>query len=84
MKVDICSIMYNEEVMLPLWVESWLSVPWINKIYLIDGGSTDKSLEIARSYDRVDAMVVPWQNDFARQRGEVRRSLSLIQIYLIR
>ena len=69
MKVDICSIMYNEELLLPLWIESWLSVPFINKIYLVDGGSTDRSLEIAKKYNRVQTMVVPWKNDFSRQRN---------------
>jgi glycosyltransferase involved in cell wall biosynthesis len=69
MKVDICSIVYNEEVLLPLWIESWRSVPFIRDIYLVDGGSTDKTVEIAKSYDRVNVMVVPWKNDFARQRN---------------
>jgi glycosyltransferase involved in cell wall biosynthesis len=61
--------MYNEELLLPMWIESWLKVPFINKIHLVDGGSTDRSVEIARSYDRVQVMVVPWKNDFARQRN---------------
>jgi glycosyltransferase involved in cell wall biosynthesis len=69
MKVDICSIMYNEEILLPLWIESWLRIPFINKIYLVDGGSTDRSVEIAKGYDRVQVMVVPWKNDFSRQRN---------------
>jgi len=69
MKVDICSIMYNEELLLSVWIESWLSLPFINKIYLVDGGSTDKSVEIAKNYDRVEVVVVPWKNDFARQRN---------------
>lgn len=69
MKVDITSICFNEEVMLPMWIESWLSVPWINNIYLVDGGSTDKTVDIAKSYKRVSTVVVPWKNDFARQRN---------------
>ncbi len=68
-RVDITSIMYNEEVLLPMWIEAWLAVPWINHIYLVDGGSTDRSVEIAKSYDRVSVIVVPWKNDFARQRN---------------
>ena len=68
--VDIASIMYNEEVLLPVWIESWLSIPFINKIYLVDGGSTDKSVEIAKKYgNRVSIITVPWKNDFARQRN---------------
>lgn len=55
--------------MLPLWIESWLSVPWINNIFLVDGGSADRSVEIAKSYDRVKVNVVPWRNDFSRQRN---------------
>ena len=69
MKADICSIIFNEELLLPMWIESWLKVPFVNKIYLVDGGSTDKSIEIAKSYDRVTVLVVPWKNDFSRQRN---------------
>lgn len=70
MKVDICSICFNEEALIRMWIESWLSVPWIGKIFLIDGGSTDNSVEIAKSYeDEVEIIVVPWKNDFARQRN---------------
>ncbi len=69
MRVDICSIMYNEEVLLPMWIEAWCSVPFIENIFLVDGGSTDRSAEIAKSYDRVKVSVVPWKNDFARQRN---------------
>ena len=69
MQADICSIMYNEEVLLPLWIESWLKIPFVNKIYLVDGKSTDRSIEIAKSYDRVSVTTVPWKNDFARQRN---------------
>jgi glycosyltransferase involved in cell wall biosynthesis len=61
--------MYNEELLLPYWIESWLKIPFINNIYLVDGGSTDKSVEIAKDYDRVHVMVVPWRNDFSRQRN---------------
>lgn len=64
--------MYNEEVLLPMWLESWLSVPWINHIYLIDGGSVDKSFEIANLYSatkKVSVMIEPWKNNFARQRN---------------
>ena len=73
MLVDITSICYNEEVMIQAWIDSWLSVPFVNRIYLVDAGSTDKTLEIARGYDRVRAMFVPWKNDFSRQRNIVLR-----------
>ncbi len=52
-----------------MWIEAWLSVPFINHIYLVDGGSTDRSVEIAKSYKRVSVNVVPWKNDFAKQRN---------------
>ena len=68
-KVDICSIMYNEEVLLRKWIEGWLRVSFINEINLVDGGSTDRSVKIAKEYDRVNVMVVPWKNDFSRQRN---------------
>ena len=69
MMVDITSICYNESHLLPMWIESWSSIPWINKINLIDGGSTDGSVEIARSYDGVTVLEVKWMNDFSRQRN---------------
>ena len=69
MKVDICSIMYNEELLLPYWIESWLSLPFINKIYLVDGGSIDRSFQVAKDYDRVKVVKIPRKNDFSRQRN---------------
>jgi glycosyltransferase involved in cell wall biosynthesis len=75
MIVDICSIVYNEELLLPLWIESWLDVPFINNIYLVDAGSTDKTIEIAKRYDRVNVLVSRWKNSFARQRNiAIKRS----------
>jgi glycosyltransferase involved in cell wall biosynthesis len=62
--------MYNEQDLLPMWIESWLAVPFINKIYLVDGESTDRSVDIAKSYgNRVSVITIPWKNDFARQRN---------------
>ena len=60
MLVDITSICYNEEVMIQAWIDSWLSVPFVNKIYLVDAGSTDKTLEIAKEVFGVDE---PTQQD---------------------
>ena len=56
-------------MLLPIWIESWLSLPWVDKINLVDGGSTDDSVKIAKFYDRVNVVVVPWKNDFSRQRN---------------
>ena len=69
MIVDLCSIMYNESALLKMWIEGWLSVSFVNRIYLVDGGSTDFSVEIAKSYDRDSVVSVPWKNDFSRQRN---------------
>ena len=70
MKVDICSIMYQEEVMISMFLESWLSVPWIDRIFLVDSGSTDNSVSIANSYGpRVSIIKVPWRGSFSRQRN---------------
>lgn len=70
MLVDVCSIMYDEEVMLPMWLDSWLSLPFINNIYLVDGGSVDQSYKIADRYgSRVNVIQIPWRNDFSRQRN---------------
>src|SRR3990167_841740 len=69
MSVDIVSICFNEELLLPIWIESWLSLSWVNRIYLVDGGSTDRSSEIVKNYDRVSILTVPWKNDFSRQRN---------------
>lgn len=69
-KVNICSIIYNESILLPFWVESWLSIPWVDRIFLVDSGSTDGSIKIAKNYDnRVSVITVPWRNSFARQRN---------------
>ena len=71
MTVSLCSIAYNESVLLPSWIEAWSKLPWVNKINIVDAYSTDKTLEIARSYPNVNIIQVKWQNDFARQRNIV-------------
>jgi glycosyltransferase involved in cell wall biosynthesis len=79
--LDICSICYNEELLLPRWAELWLSIPCVNKINLIDAGSTDRTVEIARSYG-INVIVVPWAGSFSKQRNiaiKLARSEWLVQ-----
>ena len=46
--LDVMIIAYNEELNLPYCLGAIQQ--WVNKIFVIDSGSTDKTQEIAESY----------------------------------
>ena len=49
--------MWNEEEMLPMWVAQLRAIPQVKQIILVDTGSTDKSVDIARALvDHVEIM----------------------------
>src|SRR5690242_9028671 len=46
--VDVLIITFNEELNLPHTLESVRD--WANRVFVVDSGSTDRTMEIARSY----------------------------------
>lgn len=66
MKIIVYAICKNEEKLLPLWYESMKEA---DAIYVLDTGSTDKSVELLKSYPKVivkEQIISPWRFDTAR------------------
>jgi tetratricopeptide (TPR) repeat protein len=72
-RLSLCMIARNEEAFLPGCLESVRGT--VDEIVLVDTGSTDRTLEIARA---AGAVVVerPWDDDFAAPRTLAARSAS--------
>jgi len=51
MKVDVYSNMYNEELILPYWLRHYET--FADRIFIWDGGSTDKTLGILKAHPKV-------------------------------
>lgn len=69
MKVIVYAICKNEEKLIPLWYESMKEA---DAIYVLDTGSTDKSVELLKSYPNVvvnEAIINPWRFDTARNKS---------------
>lgn len=64
-KMDVLIQTFNEEINLPLTLASVAG--WANKIFVVDSGSTDRTVEIAKEHG---AQVVqhPWEG-YARQKN---------------
>ena len=66
MKVVVYAICKDEEKLIPQWYESMKEA---DKIYVLDTGSTDKSLELLKQYPKVEVkqqIITPWRFDTAR------------------
>ena len=64
MTLSVCYITLNEEANLPRTLES---VRWADEIILVDNGSTDRTLEIARGFG-AKVFTEPWKG-YAAQRN---------------
>jgi len=64
--ISICMIMKNEERLLSRCLESVRGLA--DEIIIVDTGSVDRSVEIAKSYG-ARVLRDPWQDDFARPRN---------------
>jgi len=51
MKIDVYSNMYNEEPILPYWLRHYET--FVDRIFVWDGGSTDKTLEMLKKHPKV-------------------------------
>ena len=67
MKISACIIAKNEEALLPQCLASIAS--WVDEIVLVDTGSTDRTMEIAKEYG-AKIYQHPWQNDFSLHRNQ--------------
>ncbi|MBS1722987.1 MAG: glycosyltransferase [Armatimonadetes bacterium] len=64
--ISLCMIVRNEERVLRECLES--AAPFFNEVIVVDTGSTDKTVEIARSFGAT-ILESPWQESFARARN---------------
>ncbi len=65
--LSLCMIVKNEEEYLPDCLESVRNV--VDQIVVVDTGSTDRTVEIARSFG-AEVHSFEWRNDFAAARNE--------------
>ncbi|MDW8108269.1 MAG: glycosyltransferase [Candidatus Kryptonium sp.] len=66
-KISLCMIVKNEEKFLPECLESVKNI--VDEIIIVDTGSTDRTIDIARSYN-AKVFSFKWENDFASARNE--------------
>ncbi len=65
--ISACMIVKNEEKLLPQCLESIKD--FVDKIIIVDTGSTDRTIEIAKSYG-AKIFHHPWENDFSKHRNQ--------------
>ena len=66
LKISACYIVKNEEKTLPRSIESLKSA--VDEIIVVDTGSNDKTIDIAKSYG-AKVIETPWQDDFSTPRN---------------
>jgi len=64
--ISACMIVKNEEELLERCLESIRD--WVDEIILVDTGSTDRTVEIAKSYGAT-IFHQPWEGDFSKARN---------------
>jgi tetratricopeptide (TPR) repeat protein len=64
--ISACMIVRNEEKLLPGCLESIRD--WVDEIIIVDTGSTDATMDIARQYG-ARIFQQPWSNDFSKHRN---------------
>ena len=65
--ISLSMIVKNEEEMLPDCLESVKEI--VDEMIIVDTGSTDKTIEIAKSYG-ANVIEMEWENDFSKARNE--------------
>ncbi len=66
-RLSLCMIVKNEEKFLPGCLESVKNI--VDEMIIVDTGSSDKTVEIARSYG-AKVFLFEWKNDFSLARNE--------------
>ncbi len=64
--ISLCMIVLNEEKCLRRSLSN--VSPFVDEIIVVDGGSTDKTIDIATQFG-AHVILSPWQEDFAKQRN---------------
>ncbi|MFC1477197.1 glycosyltransferase [candidate division KSB1 bacterium] len=72
-KLSLCMIVKNEEQNLPVCLESVREI--VDEIIVVDSGSTDNTIEVAKRYGAV-VHQYEWNDDFAAARNESIRHAS--------
>lgn len=65
--ISVCMIVKNEEKYIQQCIESILPIAY--EIILVDTGSTDKTIEIAKKYEIVKIFNYKWDNSFSNARN---------------
>lgn len=68
MKVSACIIALNEETYIARAINSLKKIECVDEIVIVDGGSTDKTVEICEQLG-CSVFIKPWEQDFAQQRN---------------
>ena len=63
--ISVVILTYNEEKHIRRCIENVL--PFANDIFIIDSYSTDKTLEIAKEYEKVKILQNKWENNHSKQ-----------------
>ena len=71
MKITYCMIARNRLYDVMRCIER--VKPYVDRVIIIDGGSTDDSIFTLRNYDGVELYVHPWKDNFAEQRTRYLR-----------
>jgi len=66
-QLSLCMIMKNEEKVIKRCLDSFQDI--VSEIILIDTGSTDRSIEIAKTYPKVKLFNWEWIDDFSAARN---------------
>ena len=66
LKLSLCMIVKDEEEMLPRCLAA--VAPAVDEIVIVDTGSTDRTIEIARDYD-ANVIEKPWTGSFSEARN---------------
>ena len=66
LKICVFSICFNEEDILPFYLDYYINFVKVDKIVVYDGGSTDNTHKILKEYPQVE-LIVEKQNDYDDQ-----------------
>ena len=63
--MSVVILTYNEEIHIRRCIENVIT--FAREIFIIDSFSTDKTVEIAREYEKVQVLQNRWENQYAKQ-----------------